>query len=198
LGGSLTGNGDLTIAKTGEPALIVNNTSDHKAGLIIGENSKNAGLWDYTNSKWIVYSTAAGAVTLNGNANGLVDGSSTMTSAYNKAGLNYGDYTWLAGWNGYELRAVNKNQFAKADQYEHLQTIDLSSQNVNTWYPVCTSLSTPSANGFHRIRCAVELDSGTKPSWSSHTAGFTAIVEILTTACGWGTTNAKTIVLQND
>ena len=55
---------------------------------------------------------------LNGNAatatkaNGLVDGSSTMTSAYNKAGLNYGNYTWLAGWNGYELRAVNKNQFA--------------------------------------------------------------------------------------
>lgn len=37
-----------------------------------------------------------------------------MTSAYNKAGLNYADYTWLAGWNGYELRAVNKSQFAQA------------------------------------------------------------------------------------
>ena len=47
-------------------------------------------------------------------ASGLVDGTSTMTSAYNKAGLAYGDYTWLAGWNGYELRAVNKNQFAQA------------------------------------------------------------------------------------
>jgi len=42
-------------------------------------------------------------------AAGLVDGTSTMTSAYNKAGLNYSDYTWLAGWNGYELRAVNKS-----------------------------------------------------------------------------------------
>lgn len=36
----------------------------------------------------------------------------TLSFAYSKAGMNYGDYSWLAGWNGYELRAVNKNQFA--------------------------------------------------------------------------------------
>ena len=42
-------------------------------------------------------------------------GNSTATTfAYSKAGMNYGDYTWLAGWNGYELRAVNKSQFATA------------------------------------------------------------------------------------
>ena len=40
--------------------------------------------------------------------------SSDTTFAYSKAGMNYGDYTWLAGWNGYELRAINKNQFAVA------------------------------------------------------------------------------------
>ena len=40
--------------------------------------------------------------------------SSDTTFAYSKAGMNYGDYTWLAGWNGYELRAVNKSQFAVA------------------------------------------------------------------------------------
>lgn len=40
--------------------------------------------------------------------------SSATTFAYSKSGLNYGDYTWLAGWNGYELRAVNKAQFAQA------------------------------------------------------------------------------------
>lgn len=38
--------------------------------------------------------------------------SSNTTFAYSKAGMSYGDYAWLAGWNGYELRAVNKNQFA--------------------------------------------------------------------------------------
>ena len=36
------------------------------------------------------------------------------TFAYSKYGMNYGDYTWLAGWNGYELRAVHKSQFAAA------------------------------------------------------------------------------------
>lgn len=40
--------------------------------------------------------------------------SSNTTFAYSKAGMNYGDYAWLAGWNGYELRAVNKSQFATA------------------------------------------------------------------------------------
>ena len=36
------------------------------------------------------------------------------TFAYSKSSMNYGDYSWLAGWNGYELRAINKNQFATA------------------------------------------------------------------------------------
>lgn len=40
--------------------------------------------------------------------------SSDTTFAYSKAGMSYTDYTWLAGWNGYELRAVNKGQFATA------------------------------------------------------------------------------------
>lgn len=43
-----------------------------------------------------------------------VGGSTGTTFAYSKAGLSYGDYTYLAGWNGYELRAINKSQFAQA------------------------------------------------------------------------------------
>lgn len=38
----------------------------------------------------------------------------TTTFAYSKDGMSYADYTWLAGWNGSELRTVNKNQFAIA------------------------------------------------------------------------------------
>lgn len=38
----------------------------------------------------------------------------SITFAYSKAGLNYSDYTWLAVWNGSELRAANKSQFAQA------------------------------------------------------------------------------------
>ena len=40
--------------------------------------------------------------------------SSDTTFAYSKAGMDYANYTWLACWNRYELRAVNKNQFATA------------------------------------------------------------------------------------
>lgn len=40
----------------------------------------------------------------------------TSTFAYSKSGMNYGDYSQLAAWNGYELRAVNKSQFATAGQ----------------------------------------------------------------------------------
>ena len=43
-----------------------------------------------------------------------VNNSSHTTFAYSKAGMNYGDYTWLAAWNGNELRAINKSQFATA------------------------------------------------------------------------------------
>lgn len=39
---------------------------------------------------------------------------STTTFAYSKSGLGYGDFTWLAAWNEYELRAVNKSLFAQA------------------------------------------------------------------------------------
>lgn len=43
-----------------------------------------------------------------------VGGNNTITFAYSKDGLSYGDYTWLAGWYGSELRAISKSQFAQA------------------------------------------------------------------------------------
>lgn len=39
----------------------------------------------------------------------------TLTLAYSKDGLAYKSYSRLAGWNGNELRAVDKNQFATAE-----------------------------------------------------------------------------------
>lgn len=77
-------------------------------------------------------------------------------------------------------------------------TIDLSSStyNVNTWYPVVGS-GIP-ARGYARIICYVQLNSGTKPSWSSHSnSGFTCNLDILVKASGWGTTGAESIVLDN-
>ena len=39
----------------------------------------------------------------------------TLTFAYSKDSLAYKSYSWLAGWNGNELRAVDKNQFATTE-----------------------------------------------------------------------------------
>lgn len=43
-----------------------------------------------------------------------ISNGTNTTFAYSKARMNYADFTWLAGWNGYELRAVNKSLFAQA------------------------------------------------------------------------------------
>lgn len=43
-----------------------------------------------------------------------ISNGTNTTFAYSKVGMNYADFTWLAGWNGYELRAVNKSLFAQA------------------------------------------------------------------------------------
>lgn len=220
------------------------------------------------------------------------------TFAYSKDGMNYGDYTWLAGWNGYEMRAVNKNQFAtvghthnylplsggtlsgnihfadigsvgtssgvtwggstdgagiyyqttSADQgnlvlnltddnncylriaqngnfksyfspndgnfhgnvngtadvanfaketyINQYKTVNLTDLDQNTWYPVTGTAV--QGNGLRHFKCSVQLNSGSKPSWSTHSAGFTAVVDILEESSGWGTTGMLGEVLIND
>ena len=56
------------------------------------------------------YANSAGSTSVVRDSN---DGGNT-TFAYSKAGLAYADYSWLAAWNGKELRAVSKSQFATA------------------------------------------------------------------------------------
>lgn len=85
--------------------------------------------------------------------------------------------------------------FATETQIDKEQTVDLSSLDQNTWYPVVTQCGRP---GLHHIKCNVQLNSGTKPSWSTHSSGFTAVVELLTLSPGWGTTGGHCICLCND
>lgn len=74
-------------------------------------------------------------------------------------------------------------------------TLDLSTLDNNLYYPV-TGVSIP-ANGYHKIKVSVHLNSGTKPSWATHNSGFTTNVELYTTAYGGGTTHGETIVLND-
>lgn len=74
-------------------------------------------------------------------------------------------------------------------------TLDLSALNNNLYYPV-TGASIP-ANGYHKIKVSVHLNSGTKPSWATHNSGFTTNVELYTTAYGWGATHGEIIILND-
>ena len=85
------------------------------------------GYTNYEYSKWasgwsVGFTTTLGTITqtkTNPNVSRIstaydIGNGNGVTFAYSKSGMNYADYTWLAGWNGYELRAVAKSQFATA------------------------------------------------------------------------------------
>lgn len=75
------------------------------------------------------------------------------------------------------------------------QRIDASSLNVNTWYPVCFNIG---AHANVRIECRVSLNSGTKPSWSTHTGGFSVRKIWEVNGSGWGTNAVNRRVLISD
>lgn len=75
-------------------------------------------------------------------------------------------------------------------------TADLSSLDQNTYYPV-VGYELPK-KGMSHLKLAVELNSGTKPSWSTHDSGFSCNLDLLNEAGGWGTTNVNGIVLEYD
>ena len=59
----------------------------------------------------------------------------TLSFAYSKDGLGYESYSWLAGWNGNELRPVHKRQFATAghthdDRYYTESEVDAKFSDV--------------------------------------------------------------------
>lgn len=72
--------------------------------------------------------------------------------------------------------------------------VDLSAATYdqNTWYTVVGE-QLPQT-GFAGIKVVVNLNSNTKPSWSTHSAGFSVDFHVDTQASGWGTTHAETII----
>lgn len=74
-------------------------------------------------------------------------------------------------------------------------TINASSLNVNTYYPVTFSIG---ASSNVRIECRVALNSGTKPSWSTHTGGFSVRKIWEVNGSGWGTNPINRRILVSD
>ena len=119
----------LQIKGNGTEAIKFTQNADRSLNLKPGNNvSISAGTGEITISAtdtntWRPLGTGANDAAAGDHAHSSIrdiGNNTTTTFAYSKAGLNYDDYTWLAGWNNYELRAVNKSQFARAS---HSHTI---------------------------------------------------------------------------
>lgn len=117
-----------------------------------------------------------------------------------------GDSRWYLKAGSYNCRINYADNAGNADTVDgyhaadlfsggYKTTLDLSALNNNLYYPV-TGVSIP-ANGYHKIKVSVHLNSGTKPSWATHNSGFTTNVELYTTAYGWGITHGETIILND-
>lgn len=117
-----------------------------------------------------------------------------------------GDSRWYLKAGSYNCRVNYADNAENADTVDgyhaadlfsggYKTTLDLSALNNNLYYPV-TGASIP-ANGYHKIKVSVHLNSGTKPSWATHNSGFTTNVELYTTAYAWGATHGETIVLND-
>ena len=98
-----------------------------------------------------------------------VNGSSATTFAYSKAGLNYSDYEWLAGWNGYELRAVSKSQFAQAS-HTHTFASLTSKPTTISGYGITDALTTSNYTSY-----TVKKDgTGASGTWGINISGNAA------------------------
>ena len=75
------------------------------------------------------------------------------------------------------------------------RTIDASALSTSTYYPVTFSIGSHSNV---RIECRVSLNSGTKPSWSTHAKGFSVRKIWEVNGSGWGTNPINRRILVSD
>lgn len=75
------------------------------------------------------------------------------------------------------------------------RTIDASALSTSTYYPVTFSIGSHSNV---RIECRVSLNSGTKPSWSTHASGFSVRKIWEVNGSGWGTNLINRRILVSD
>lgn len=85
-----------------------------------------------------------------------------ITFAYSKDAMTIGNATWIAAWNGYELRAMNKNVFAMASHTHNIESMNNFSTRVydaTVSRSANTVLAAPNgSNGAASFRKLVEND----------------------------------------
>ena len=101
----------------------------------------------------------------------LTSGRGMSDSTSDGLAIGYDSITWQNNtlWGKYLMKCT---------------TVDASSLNQDTWYPV--SIFVPASYNV-RIEVEVALNSGTVPSWSTHSGGFSVRKIWETNGAGWGT-----------
>lgn len=146
----------------------------------------------------------------NGTTAATYDGSAAKTVNVTKGNIGLGNvdntadanksvkYATSAGSASTATKATTADtaNFAKEIYINQYKTVNLTDLDQNTWYPV-TGTGIP-YKGLRHFKCNVQLNSGSKPSWSTHSGGFTAVVDILEESSGYGTTSAYGMVLVNN
>ena len=128
-----TMSGTLTISKAGEIGMAVKNTTrNHQVEILVGD-SGNGGIYDRTNTKWVVYSTTAGDAELAGHASCATYASSAGSSGTSVTASN-AVYAASAGYAKLALTASNAKYAASAGYAKSALTASnaVKADNANT------------------------------------------------------------------
>lgn len=121
-----------------------------------------------------------------------------LWSAIKGKGVNFGglyDPDEGGALQVYGKKVQNIEMFENYSLWKYSK-VNLSTLDQNTYYPV-VGYGLPKG-GMSHLRLAVELNSRTKPSWSTHSEGFSCNLDLLNEPAGWGTTNGQGIILENN
>lgn len=165
--------GNIAVKKSGEQSIDIYTENDlRKAsfGLSVGGD---AGLYDFTNSKWMMISKTDGTV-------------HTSTPATDANDTQIATTAWTRGIiaNGADINKVT------------IDLTDTSKYNASTYYPVYGSILGMARN--YRLTCTAVLYACGAPSWSTHDGGFFATVDVLDCGVSWGARTSNTIILDNN
>lgn len=160
---------------------------------LISVDTSNSSLVKRT-SQGYIYCTKSGIAFYDTkNSNDAVNGWVITTDITNFGGTSKDLIIKQHFGTGGEL-LINSYRVATAkDKYVMSKyTIDASSLNEDIYYPVTIRLT---AGHNYRIEILVQLDSGTKPSWSTNNNGFSVRFIEEVQGYGWGTINVRRRIL---
>lgn len=82
-------------------------------------------------------------------------------------------------------------------QYRYTVDLTASTYDVDTYYPVRLNSQVPINGVYGKYQCNVVLNSGSKPSWSTHNGGFTCNLIAYVKYSGWGATDGSGWIEEN-